>query len=77
MKIEIVFTSILIILIGLAACQDKDLSTEQMPPIINNTLQLSRSILERRIVLDSVSVNTEGTLVFDTETAYLAITDTL
>lgn len=77
MKTEIIFTSILIILIGLAACQDKDLSTEQMPPIIDNTLQLSRSILERRIVLDSISVNTEGTLVFDTETAYLAITDTL
>lgn len=75
MKTIYLYSVVLFIFAGLTACQNKESLEEEQLISIDEGKSLSRSI--NREVLDSVSVNNEGTLVFATETAYRSIVNTL
>ena len=71
------YIPLFLILSSFIACQnEKNSLDEQIVPNHQETItSLSRSTQNN--VLDSVYVNTEGALVFETATAYMSITDTL
>lgn len=77
MKIKTTYIPLFLILSSFIACQnEKNSLDEQIVPNHQETItSLSRSTQNN--VLDSVYVNTEGALVFETATAYMSITDTL
>lgn len=77
MEMKTTYIPLFLILSSFIACQnEKNSLDEQIVPNHQETItSLSRSTQNN--VLDSVYVNTEGALVFETATAYMSITDTL